>query len=96
VRAQPWYIQEHNVAGPTHKQKTRYILEQRGAGSKEQEVVQQVETIEAMVGNLLRASYSRASDAAHRFKSHKEARRLLNYFIAFAHDLLDVDYALPK
>ena len=91
VKEQPWYVQDRNTSGPTQKQKTRYILEQRRSGSKEQEVVQQVETIEEMVGNLVRGMYNRASDAAHGFKGHKEAQHLFRYFVAFAHDLLDLD-----
>lgn len=93
VKEQRWYAQDRSTSGPTQKQKTRYILEQRGSGSKGQKVVQNIETIEEMVGNLVRDTYGRASDAAHRFKGHKEAQRIFHYFVAFAHDLLDIEYA---
>ena len=68
----------------------KYILEARRAGSNEHEVTEQVDLIEERVGNLVRSTYGRASDAAHRGKRRSEARRILNYFEAFAHDLLDL------
>jgi hypothetical protein len=96
VVQQPWYKQEQNTSGPTQRQRVRFILEQRGAGSKQKEVVQQVESMEDWIGNLVRASYSRASDAAHGSKDRREVQRLFNYFIAFAHDLLDIEYGAVK
>lgn len=90
---QTWFNQEPNTTGPTQKQRVRYILQQRNAGSKEREVAQHVAALETMVGEVVRAMYSRASDAAHRFKGRTEATRLLNYFDAFAHDLLDIGSA---
>ena len=43
------------------------------------------------IGDLVRATYTRASDAAHRTKDRREVRRIVRYFEAFAHDLLDLD-----
>lgn len=91
VTARSWYRQEPNTCGPTQKQRVRYILEQHGAGSKEREVVEQVTSLEDRIGSLVRATYSRASDAAHRSKNRKEVSRIVNYFEAFAHDLLNLD-----
>lgn len=91
VTPQTWYRQEKNTSGPTQKQRVRYILRARGAGSKEQEVAELVASLEEMIENLVRATYSRASDAAHRGKDRREVRRIVNYFEAFAHDLLDLD-----
>ena len=91
VSSQIWYVQDTNTSGPTQKQRVRYILQTRGAGSKELKVVEQVDTIEAWVGDLTRATYARASDAAHRTKSRREVRRIVRYFEAFAPDLLDLD-----
>jgi hypothetical protein len=91
VSSQPWYVQDRNTSGPTQKQRVRYILSLQGAGSKETELAEQVVSLEDMIGDLVRSTYSRASDAAHRGKNRKEARRILRYFEAFAHDLLNLD-----
>jgi len=91
VSAQQWFIQEPKTAGPTQKQRVRYILQQYGAGSKEREVVEQATKLEEMIGDIVRATYSRASDAAHTFKARKEVLRIIKYFDVFAHDLLNLD-----
>jgi hypothetical protein len=91
VISQPWYQQEPGTSSPTQKQRVRFILQKRNAGSKEQEVVNNVVHLEDMIGDMVRATYSRASDAAHRFKARKEVMRILRYFEAFANDLLDLD-----
>ena len=91
VIKQPWYKQEPQTKGPTQKQRTRYLLQTREAGSKVQEVADQVTNLDEWIGNIVRATYSRASDAAHRFKEQKEVLRILRYFEAFAQDLLDLE-----
>jgi hypothetical protein len=90
VKQKPWYEPESQDGRPTQKQRVRFILESHHAGSHEREVTEQVDLIEERVGNLARSTYGRASDAAHRGKRRSEARRILNYFEAFAHDLLDL------
>ncbi|MFZ2169953.1 MAG: hypothetical protein WAW61_10000 [Methylococcaceae bacterium] len=62
-----------------------------GAGSKEREVVEQVVKLESMIEDLVRSTYARASDAAHRFKPKTEVVRVLRYFEAFAYDLLNLN-----
>ena len=47
--------------------------------------------LEEVIGGIVRATYSRASDAAHRFKARKEAARIVKCFDAFASDLLDIE-----
>jgi len=91
VTAQSWYGQQPNTSGPTQKQRVRYILEVNGAGSKERKVVEKVVGLEDMIGSLVRSTYNRASDAAHRFKPRQEVLRILRYFDAFAYDLLGLD-----
>lgn len=90
VKSQQWYKQESNTSGPTQKQRVRFILQANGAGSKERKVVEQVTGLEDMIGDLVRSTYGRASDAAHRFKNRREVLRILRYFEAFAHDLLNL------
>ncbi len=90
VISQSWYEQDKNTSGPTQRQRVRYILGQHNAGSKEQKVTEQIVNLDEMVERLVRAIYCRASDAAHRFKSREEIIRILRYFDAFAHDLLNL------
>lgn len=90
VVAQPWYKQVLETSGPTQKQRVRYILQGHGAGSKERQVVEQVVHLEDMIENLVRSTYARASDAAHRFKPRGEVVRICRYFEAFAYDLLNL------
>lgn len=91
VTVQNWYTQEPKTSGPTQKQRVRYALQQQNAGSKRLGVVEEVDIIEAKIADLVRATYSRASDAAHRMKGRTEAMRVFRYFEAFAYDLLNLD-----
>jgi len=91
VKKESWYKQETNTSGPTQKQRVHYILKTRNAHSKELEVVEQITKLEDMIEDLVRATYSRASDAAHTHKSRTEVVRLLRYFEAFALDLLNIE-----
>jgi len=91
VVKQSWYKQEPNTSGPTQKQRTRFILQLYDVGSKEMEVASKVSNLEDMIGDLVRATYSRASDAAHRAKARREVVRIVTYFDAFAYDLLNLE-----
>ena len=90
VKGEAWYKQEPKTSGPTQKQRVHFILQQRHAGSKEREVAEHASKLEEMIEEVVRSSYSRASDAAHRFKSKKEVVRIVEYFDVFARDLLDL------
>ena len=90
VISQAGYKQDPSTSGPTQKQRVHYVLLKRGAGSKESAVLDVASSLDEAIAELIRASYSRASDAAHRFKSRKEVMRILRYFDAFAYDLLDL------
>jgi repressor of nif and glnA expression len=85
-----WYEQELGTTGPTHRQRARFILEKRNAGSREREVTEKVGMVEDQVANLVRSTYMRASDAAHRDKERAGAYRISLYFEAFAFDILDL------
>ncbi len=91
VKAEKWVKPESQDGRPTQKQRVRYILQRRGAGNTEREVVEQVDLIEERVANIVRSTYARASNAAHAGTERKEAIRILRYFEAFAHDLLYLD-----
>lgn len=90
VTTQSWYKTDSNTSGATQKQRVIYILKSRNSGTNEKDVLEQITGIEDMIGNLVRSTYSRASDAAHRFKERQEVRKILRYFDAFAYDLLNL------
>lgn len=91
VTAQDWYKQEVNTNGPTQIQRALFVLKKQNAGSKVEAISKEINVLDELVSNLIRATYSRASDAAHRMKGRSEAKRLFRYFEAFAHDLLDLE-----
>ncbi len=90
VETQSWYAQIEKTHEPTQKQRVRYILQIRNGGSKEREVLENVASLETMIEDLVRSTYARASDAAHRFKTRDEVNRIMRYFDAFAFDLLNL------
>ncbi|MCB8945512.1 MAG: hypothetical protein H6658_17315 [Ardenticatenaceae bacterium] len=91
VCSQSWYKKTPDTSGPTQKQRVRYILQMRNGGSKEREVLDHVTSLEKMIEDLVRSTYARASDAAHRFKAKDEVSRIMRYFEAFAFDLLNLN-----
>ena len=91
VMKQPGFKLEKDQSKPTHTQRAMYILKQRNASSNEQAVVRYAEEMDDWIASLVRASYSRASDAAHRrYQDKNEVQRIMKYFEAFARDLLDI------
>lgn len=80
-----WFKKQGDT-GVTRRQRVRYILEKRGVDSNVMQVAEDIESI----GKLTSDVYGRASDAAHRLKSKNEAFRILRYFHAFTHDILDI------
>jgi hypothetical protein len=91
VISQSWYRQDPKTNGPTQKQRVKKILLDHHSGSKEKDVVEQVSKLDDMIADLVRATYSRASDAAHRLKVRKEVSRIVKYFDVFALDLLNLE-----
>lgn len=94
VEAQKWYKPEPNTKGPSQKQRVRYIAEKNHAGSREREVAEMVGILDKRIedmGILVRSVYSRANAATHRSKERREVVRIVGYFEAFAHDLLNLD-----
>ncbi|MHB0856746.1 MAG: pPIWI-associating nuclease domain-containing protein [Anaerolineae bacterium] len=89
VLAQAWYVQDKNTTGPTHRQRVQYILQLRGAGSKEQAVTSTLSGLDELVPDIVRKTYARASDAAHGNKTKNEVQRIFNYYCIFVRDLLE-------
>ncbi len=91
VKAQPWFTPESGNEKPTQRQRAKFILKMRGAGSNESELVEKnLDLVDAKVEALVRSTYNRASVAAHGTKGRTEVVRILRYFEAFTHDLLDL------
>lgn len=90
VKEQEWFAKQAEDGRPTHRQRVRFILRKRKAGSNEQAVAENAAIVDEMVERLVRETYTRASGAAHGIKDRTETRRILGYFEAFAHDLLDL------
>jgi hypothetical protein len=89
VVKEPGYIQDQSRSGPTQKQRVKYILGKRKAGSKEVEVAKEVDMFEDRIGGFIRKFYDRASNSAHRPAERKELLKIHGYFVAFMRDLLD-------
>ena len=90
VSKQSWYKQNPETTGPTQKQRVKYIVQKNKSGSKEKDVIGQIDILDERIAILVRSTYNRASDAAHRFKPKQEVTRILKYFEAFALDLLNL------
>ena len=91
VTSQKWYTPEQGASKPTQKQRVRHILQTRGKNSTKCEVVEKIGTLDELVAELVRSTYSRASNAAHTFEPRQETLRILGYFEAFAQDLLELE-----
>jgi len=90
VCKQEWFVQEPDTSGPTQKQRVKYIVQINKSGSKEKKVIEQVDYLDERIATIVRSTYNRASNAAHRFKPKQEVIRILKYFEAFALDLLNL------
>jgi hypothetical protein len=91
VVAESWFKQDKDTKGPTQVQRAKYVLRARRAGGNEEaEAMKQVELIEELFGMSGRALYTRGSGNAHGDGDRNEFYRVLRYFQAVIHDLLDI------
>lgn len=75
VTSQPGYRQDPNVAGPTMKQKARYVLSRRGpAGSETAENA--AEAVDLAIGGFVRSVYTRSSVSTHTPTDRSEVLRV--------------------
>lgn len=91
VIQQQWYKQLPNTSGPTQSQKVKYILSKRSLGSKQKEVMKELESFDDRIGAFARKLYNRASNSTHQYSERKEIIKLYHYFVAFMSDLLDTE-----
>lgn len=80
VEAQTWYKQETDTHGPTMRQKTRYILQNRGQSRKDAEGTETaVAAIDELVGSFVRATYTRSNLSTHTPTDKAEVLRVRDW-----------------
>jgi hypothetical protein len=86
-----WYVQEPKRAGPTMKQKVRFILKARGQSKSSSAVPEQaIMTVDEMVGSLTRSIYDRSSVATHVASERRTVVQIRRYVVAVLHDILEL------
>ena len=91
VLKQDWYKPERDRAGPTMKQKVRYVLTSREVSKTQQSsAIRASELIDEMAGQVMRDVYSRASLATHIHQSKKEVEKIKRYVDTVLFDLLEI------
>jgi len=74
---------------PTHRERVKFIMGERNAGSKEIKNAQENENlIDGLLSNVVRSSYDRLNVGVHGKKDRKEVIRSLRYAHAFLLDIL--------
>ncbi len=91
VEAQPGFRLELNTTKPTMKQKVVFILKARGLVKTQLDsVVDNVNIIEALVGQFIRSVYDRSSVATHMPQSIEEVKRIKEYIALALIELLEI------
>lgn len=91
VTKQPGFKLEDAQNRPTMKQKARFILMSRGRGKTQTFAAEKsVGVIEGLTGELVRATYDRASLATHIETTRSEVLRIKRYVDTLLFDLLEV------
>jgi hypothetical protein len=87
VSKQLWFGQEGNNR-PTHRERARYILEKKGAGSRVHDVAEgSLGIVDEGLSQLVRDMYTRTSVATHTAQDLQEIRKLVGYFEPLIQDL---------
>lgn len=79
VIAAPGYVQEQDRAGPTMKQKVRFIMKKKGKRSSSDAPEQAVTAFEEAIAALTRAVYERSSQATHVASERQTVVQLRRY-----------------
>jgi len=91
VEKQVGYKHEVGQTKPTMKQKTRFVLISRGRSKAQAGVAEKaIGFVEGLAGEVLRATYDRASLATHVETTRAEVLRIKRYGDALLHELLEV------
>lgn len=97
VTRTPGFKFEDGQKQPTMKQKVRFVLTSRGRGKTQTAVTEKaIGVIEDLVGDVVRATYSRASLAAHLETTRTEVLRIKRYVDTVLFDLLEVPEAAAR
>jgi histone H3/H4 len=89
VTAAPGYVQEKDTAGPTRKQKVRFIMKKKGKRSSSDAPEQAVTAFEEAIAALIRAVYDRSSQATHVAGERQTVVQLRRYMVAIIHEVID-------
>ena len=88
VTAAPGYVQEKKTAGPTRKQKVRFIMKKKGRRSSSDAPEQAVMAFEAAIAGLTRAVYDRSSEATHVAGERQTVDQLRRFVVAIFHEII--------
>ena len=89
VTAAPGYVQEKDRAGPTMKQKVRFIMRKKGKRSSTEAPEQTVTAFEEAIAALTRAVYERSSQATHVAGERQTVVQLRRYVAAILHEIIE-------
>ena len=89
VTAARGYVQEKDTAGPTRKQKVRFIMKKKGKRSSSDAPEQAVTAFEEAIAALIRAVYDRSSQATHVAGERQTVVQLRRYVVAILHEVID-------
>ena len=88
---QPGFSPEEGQKKPTMKQKVRFVMNPREKNKTQREVTEKsVGVIETLTGEVVRATYDRASLATHLETSRGEVLRIKRYVDTVLFDLLEI------
>jgi hypothetical protein len=91
VTVRPGFRLEDGQRGPTMRQKVRFILTSRGRSKTQTATTEKaISVIEDLVGDVVRATYDRASLATHLETTRAEVLRIKRYVDTVLFDLLEV------
>ena len=89
VTAAPGYVEERDRAGPTMKQKVRFIMKKKGKRSSSDVPEQTVTAFEEAIAALTRAVYERSSKATHVASERQTVVQLRRYVVALLHEIIE-------
>lgn len=94
VTKQPGFNYEEGQKKPTMKQKARYVMTSRGRSKTQREVTEKaIGVVENLAGEVVRATYDRASLATHLETTRAEVVRIKRYVDTVFFDLLEIGEA---
>jgi len=91
VKAMSGYKQSPETAGPTMKQKVRYVLQNRGVPKTQSAPAEAaVDTVEEAIGTFIRSVYTRSSVSTHTPTDKAEVLRIRDLVRVVLRELLEI------